>query len=120
MAAWAAASLPVLATPTRMARLVIVGGAEDRLQDRVILRKFLEYSGGPRARIRLITAASGVPDAVAESYRKAFGELGAQDFEVLPLSDRQSAFDPVVQEDILRADGLFMSGGDQSRLMAAI
>lgn len=26
MAAWAAASLPVLATPTRMARLVIVGG----------------------------------------------------------------------------------------------
>ena len=31
----------------------------------MILRKFIEYSGGPMARIRLITAASGVPDAVA-------------------------------------------------------
>ena len=77
MGVLAAAALPVAAQAQRTARLVIVGGAEDRLQDRVILRKFIEYSGGPRARIRLITAASGVPEAVAESYARAFGELGA-------------------------------------------
>ena len=51
---------PVLAQRLRTARLVVVGGAEDRLQDRLILRKFLEYAGGPDARLRLITAASGV------------------------------------------------------------
>jgi len=120
MATLAAASLPVAAQNQRTARLVIVGGAEDRLQDRVILRKFIEYSGGPRARIRLITAASGVPEAVAESYARAFGELGAQDFAVLPLNDRDSAFSAQLSEDILHADGIFMSGGDQARLMAAI
>lgn len=120
MAALAAASLPVVAQSQRTGHLVIVGGAEDRLQDRVILRKFIEYSGGPKARIRLITAASGVPEAVAESYIRAFGELGAQDFAVLPLTDRDSALSESLRHDILQADGIFMSGGDQSRLMAAI
>ncbi len=120
LAMLATAALPVAAQAQHTARLVIVGGAEDRLQDRVILRKFIEYSGGPMARIRLITAASGVPDAVAESYARAFGELGAQDFAVLPLTDRDSAFLPSLAEDILQADGVFMSGGDQTRLMAAV
>ena len=112
--------LPALAQSPRTGHLVIVGGAEDRLQDRVILRKFIEYAGGPRARLRLITAASGVPAAVAQSYSQAFGELGAQDFAVLPLSDRDSAFSDALRQEILQADGIFMSGGDQSRLMAAI
>lgn len=120
LTALAVAAWPVAAQSRGTARLVIVGGAEDRLQDRVILRKFIEYSGGPKARIRLVTAASGVPEAVAESYARAFGELGAQDFAVLPLSDRESAFVPSLAEDILQADGIFMSGGDQARLMAAI
>ena len=112
--------LPAMAQAQRTGHLVIVGGAEDRLQDRVILRKFMEYAGGPGGRIRLITAATAVPEAVGESYVKAFGELGAQDFAVLPLSDRHSAFSPHLRDDILQADGIFMSGGDQSRLMAAL
>ena len=111
LSALAATSLPTVAQSLRTARLVIVGGAEDRLQDRVILRKFIEYSGGPKARLRLITAASGVPEAVAESYARAFGELGAQDFAVLPLHDRESAFSTQLRDDILQADGIFMSGG---------
>ncbi len=120
MASLGAATLPLAAQSPRAARLVVVGGAEDRLQDRVILRKFIDYSGGPHARIRLITAASGVPEAVAESYTRAFAEMGAQDFSVLPLSDRTSAFSSQVLDGILQADGVFMSGGDQSRLMAAV
>lgn len=112
--------MPVAARAQRGARLVIVGGAEDRLQDRLILRRFVQYAGGPLARIRLVTAASATPAAVAEVYASAFGELGVQDFAVLPLTDRDSAFDPDLRQQILEADGIFMSGGDQSRLMAAI
>ena len=119
-AALTTAAIPTLAQTRRTARLVIVGGAEDRQQDRVILRRFIEYSGGPLGRIRLITAASGVPDAVAESYATAFGELGVQNFGVLPLTDRDSAFAPGLREEILGADGIFMTGGDQSRLMSAV
>lgn len=104
----------------KWARLVIVGGAEDRLQDRVILRKFIEYAGGPLARIRLITAASGVPEAVAKSYSDVFADLGAQDFAVLPLNSREQAMNPQLIADIMQADGIFMSGGDQSRLMQTV
>ena len=41
-AALGTAALPAMAQSQHTARLVIVGGAEDRLQDRVILRKFVE------------------------------------------------------------------------------
>ena len=44
-----------------------IGGAEDRMQDRVILRRFVELCGGPGARIRVLSAASGDPQAVARA-----------------------------------------------------
>jgi cyanophycinase len=98
-------------------RLVIVGGAEDRVQERLILRRFLQYAGGPQARIRLLAAASSVPLVVAESYRLAFAEIGAGDFELLPILQRDAAFLPDAVQAILDADAIFISGGDQSRLM---
>lgn len=104
----------------RQARLVVVGGAEDRLQDKLVLGHFLRYAGGPHARIRLITAASAQPEFTAQTYAQAFAELGSQDFAVLPLSDRDSAMNPALQQEIALADGIFMTGGDQARLMAAI
>lgn len=115
-----ASALSAQAAAPRQARLVIVGGAEDRLQDKLVLGQFLRYAGGAQARVRLITAASAQPDVAAQSYAQAFAELGAQDFAVLPLSDRDSAMNPALLHDIALADGIFMSGGDQTRLMAAI
>lgn len=109
--------LPVLAQNPRMSRLVIVGGAEDRLQDRIILRKYVDYCGGSQGRIRVITAASGDPESVWQSYRDVFMSLGVQDVQRLALDDRASAHQPQLQAEILQADGIFMSGGDQSKLM---
>lgn len=109
--------LPVLAQNPRMSRLVIVGGAEDRLQDRIILRKYVDYCGGSQGRIRVITAASGDPESVWQSYRDVFTSLGVQDVQRLALDDRASAHQPQLQAEILQADGIFMSGGDQSKLM---
>lgn len=117
---WAQATERVRVTSEKWSRLVIVGGAEDRVQDRVILRKFIEYAGGPLARIRLITAASGVPEVVAQSYSAVFSDLGAQNFAVLPLNSREEAMNPQLSADIMQADGIFMSGGDQSRLMQTV
>lgn len=111
---------PALAQRPRVSRLVIVGGAEDRLRDRLILRKFTEYCGGPMAKIRLITAASGDPQGVWQSYQQAFNALGVHDVQPLALYDRDSAQSPEVQAGILQADGLFISGGDQSKLMAIL
>lgn len=113
----ALAGLPVLAQYPRISRLVIVGGAEDRLQDRIILRKFADYCGGSQARIRIITAASGDPEGVWQSYQNAFMSIGVEDVQRLAINDRESAHALPLQTEILRADGIFMSGGDQSKLM---
>ena len=110
-------ALRVAAQGSVRGRLVIVGGAEDRVQDRLILRRFLQYAGGPQARIRLLAAASSVPLAVAESYRKAFADIGAEDCELLPLLERDAAFQPDAVQAIVEADAIFISGGNQSRLM---
>lgn len=112
--------VPALAQRSKVARLVIVGGAEDRLQDRIILRKFTEYCGGSHAKIRIITAASGDPQSVWQSYREVFNALGVEDVQRLAIDDHDSAQAPEVQSEILQADGIFISGGDQSKLMAIL
>lgn len=101
-------------------RLLIIGGAEDAARDRVILRRFIELSGGPMARLRLLAAASSVPEAVAAGYRQAFEALGAQDVDVVPLHSPEHAAHPEVVQALLQADGLYMTGGDQSRLMGCL
>jgi cyanophycinase len=120
MVVTASGVLPTWSQTPKVSRLVIVGGAEDRLQDRIILRKFSEYCGGPQARIRIITAASADPQGVWQSYREAFHALGVGNVDRLAIDDRESAQAPAVQAEILQADGIFMSGGDQSKLMGAL
>jgi cyanophycinase len=105
------------AQTTSWPMLVIVGGAEDRLQDRVILKKFVECAGGTSARIRLITSASSDPQAVWLSYRNAFAELGAQDVQPLSIFDKAAAQSSAARAEILNAQGIFITGGDQSKLM---
>ena len=101
-------------------RLVIIGGAEDRKQDRVILKKFLELSGGQDARIKFITAASGIPDIVWQSYQAVFKDLGATQCELVPMWTRDDASNPSVVAQLAEADGIFMTGGDQNRLMQCL
>ena len=122
----ASAALPIDAgaqtthASKKSGHLVIIGGAEDRQQDRVILRKFLELSGGPSAKLRFITAASSVPDVVWTSYQAVFKDLGALDCEVVPMLTREDASKPDVVSQIADADGIFITGGDQTRLMACL
>ena len=120
MVVTASGVLPTWSQTPKVSRLVIVGGAEDRLQDRIILRKFSEYCGGPQAKIRIITAASADPQGVWQSYREAFHALGVGNVDRLAIDDRESAQAPAVQAEILQADGIFMSGGDQSKLMGTL
>jgi len=108
---------PALPQTRRVGRLVIVGGAEDRLHDKLILRRFMELCGGPSSRIRVLSAASGDPAAAWATYQQAFSEMGVEDCEPIPIPDRDAANSARVTDLVLEADGLFISGGDQRRLM---
>ena len=59
----AALHSPVFAQSLRQGRILIVGGAEDRLRDKVILKRFYDICGGELAHILVLTAASADPAA---------------------------------------------------------
>ena len=101
-------------------KLLIIGGAEDRQNEKEILKNFIELSGGIHAKLKFILAASSEPASVWASYSNAFKQLGATDIEPIALLSREDAHNPDVVSNILAADGIFMTGGDQNRLMAEI
>lgn len=104
----------------RHGRIIAIGGAEDRMQDRLILRRFIELSGGPSADIVLLTAASNDPVATFAAYAPVFQALGVDRCSMVDARERGQADDPVLAARLLQADGIFMTGGDQRRLMASI
>ena len=63
--------------------IIPVGGAEDKLRDAAILRRFLTLSGEDNARIAVIPTASQLEDT-GSRYEQIFRELGANDCTALP------------------------------------
>jgi cyanophycinase len=94
--------------------LVLVGGGA---LPPTIRQRFLELAGGPRARILIIPTASGRPDAAARSY--AFWKTSpVQSVRILHTTRRAEADDPRFYGQLRDATGVWISGGDQTRLMA--
>ena len=104
----------------RDGHLLIVGGHEDREDDKLILGRFVELCGGPQARIFVLTAASTVHDEMWQIYLDAFKALGVEHLSTADIASRADAADESVAERIHQADGMFMTGGDQKRLLALI
>ena len=100
--------------------LVIIGGHEDRKRDMEILSRFVDLAGGKGAKIVVISAASSIADEMWEIYDQAFSELGVKNRVHLHLQSRQCANDREHIKDIRDATGIFMTGGDQKRLLAII
>jgi len=100
--------------------LVIIGGGEDKQRDMAILKRFVELAGGPSAKIVVITAASSVAGNMWETYDRAFADLGVTRHVHLHLTSRHDANDEAHIRDVADADGIFMTGGDQKRLLAII
>lgn len=104
----------------RNGHLVIIGGGEDRVDDKEILTKFVELAGGAQAKIIVLTAASTVPEEMWHIYDQAFGALGVSDRSPLHIASRAEANDPECARRISEATGVFITGGDQKRLLAVI
>jgi cyanophycinase len=99
---------------------VIIGGGEDRTEDKQILSRFIELADGARKPIVVLTAASRHPDEMMEVYDKAFADLDAKKVRELRVESRAEADDPAVEDVLAAAGGIFMTGGDQKRLLALI
>lgn len=99
---------------------MIIGGAEDKLRRRTILKEFIAAAGGQDARIALIPTASSLGDEVTEVYQALFKREGAA--EVIPIrpESREEAQSPELVAEIERATGVFMTGGNQLKLSSLV
>ncbi|MDZ5461594.1 cyanophycinase, partial [Azohydromonas lata] len=100
--------------------LMAIGGNEDRRGAMAVLRRFVQLSGGLRARIAVLTTASATPQLMGASYAQAFNRLGVRRRVELAIGSREDADSPAVARRILEADGVFITGGDQHRLLTAL
>lgn len=100
--------------------VLLIGGAEDKVRERVILSRFVRLAGGPRARIAVISTASSLGAAAGDLYRRVFTELGAA--EVIPVHarTRAEANDGLVAAQVEAVSGIFLTGGNQLRLASTV
>lgn len=96
--------------------LIIIGGGEDREGGMTILREFVRLSGGPKARVVMLSAASEDPELQDRKYREAFEKIGVADFRALVTNSRADADRARAVGVLDGASGVFFSGGDQKRI----
>jgi cyanophycinase len=89
----------------RRGAIVPVGGAEDKIQDARILRRF----------IAVIPTASVLADTGGR-YERLFRELGVHSANALPYAERSDANRSDWMDVLESATGIFLTGGDQLRL----
>lgn len=99
---------------------MIIGGAEDKLGKRTILREFIAASGGRDARIAVIPTASSLGPEVMEVYDALFRSLGAAEVFAVRPESRDDAYDPLFVKALAEATGIFMTGGNQLKLSSII
>ena len=80
--------------------IVAVGGAEEKIGDVAILRRFATLCGGKNCRVAIIPTASEVAET-GSRYEELFHSLGVGRAHVLPIASR--------------ADGRLAGGNHDSR-----
>ncbi|MDM7924277.1 MAG: cyanophycinase [Pyrinomonadaceae bacterium] len=101
-------------------KLLVIGGAEDKYNERRILKKFLKLSGGEKAEVLIVPVASDFPEFAADVYTQAFRNLGVANPRVLRATSRQDVFQADPDELLDGVTGVFMTGGDQMRLVSLL
>jgi len=96
--------------------IMIIGGAEDKVHGREILRSFFNRSGSTDAQIAIIPSASREPAVIGDRYREIFTEMGAKEIKILDIQDRDQCEDVTLRSYVEHCTGVFMTGGDQLRL----
>lgn len=102
--------------------IIPIGGAEDLNPNNgeTILAEFVRLSGGKRAHIAVIPTASADPGKTARGYTRLFRKLGVQNAASLEIEQREDANSEETLELLRWATGIFITGGDQERLVSLL
>jgi cyanophycinase len=95
--------------------IIPIGGAENKENDRHILERFVQCSGGRDADIVVIPTASRLHET-GPRYERLFKDIGAAHVDVLDFDTRRDCQEPSRLARIEQATGIFFTGGNQLRL----
>src|SRR3954453_19694618 len=99
--------------------IIPVGGAEEKIGDVAILRRFATLCGGDRCRIAIIPTASMQSETGAR-YEQLFRDLGVKHAQALPIAHRNDCERREWLDVLDQVDGVFLTGGNQLRLSTMI
>lgn len=99
--------------------LIIIGGKEDRSNDKVILREVARRVGSGKLVVTTV-AMSGETDSLFEQYEKAFRSLGVKHLYKLEINSREEATLESKAKILDDATGVFFTGGDQVKITSQI
>ena len=72
--------------------LIIIGGAEDKKEDKEILKRVVKYLDKDNEKILIATIATEYPEKSYENYYEVFKGLGVKNISQLDISSREDAF----------------------------
>lgn len=99
--------------------VVLLGGAVS--PQGTALREFIKLCKNRRnGRIVCLTTASGDPQASARQWMQDFHLAGCKRVEIPIVATREHAMSPEIAEMCANADGIFLGGGDQIKLVSTL
>src|SRR5689334_9646833 len=99
--------------------LIIIGGHEDRTNDKVILGEVARRVGSGKLVVTTVAMANNT-EQLFEQYQKAFRALGVKHLYNLEISERGEATHPSKVKILDDASGVFFTGGDQIKITSQI
>lgn len=102
----------------RKGSLIVIGGHEDTTNHGVILQVIAKKIGS--GKLVVLPFGSEDPEFVKEKYSAAFRRVGIKHLHFLNLEYRSDANDESKIKELLDADGVFFSGGDQHKINTLI
>ncbi len=100
--------------------LIIIGGAEDKVGHKKILKEVVKYIDNEKGNMLITTVATEYPNETYNKYKEIFSKLGVKNIRKLDISNRKDAFDINNIKLVNECDLLFFTGGDQLRITSIL
>ena len=99
---------------------MLIGGAEDKVRGRQILKRFVRLAGGAKARVAVIATASEIGEQALRLYEGLFLELRAASVIGLHPQERGEADRTDAGSQLSDVTAVFLTGGNQLRLTSIV
>ncbi|MFW6035387.1 MAG: cyanophycinase [Halothermotrichaceae bacterium] len=100
--------------------LLLIGGAEDKVHKKLILKHFAELAQKQKSYLTILTSATSEPKKAGRKYKKVFEDLNLCEIKILHISSRDAAEKKENVELILNSGSIFFTGGDQLKITSII